>query len=220
MIVVGHQGRILELEALVADVPEVAVTAVTAVRGEGKVDPVLFAELDLRFTGVHFPLVAAPCRDDAKIGSQSLNAELETDLVVAFSCRAVADSSRAFLTGDLNKLLSDQRTGHGGAQEILVLVNGVGLYAGNDILLGELIIDIQNIQFGSSAVFCALFKVIEFLSLTAVNADTDDVKIIVFFEPRDDGSGIEAAAVGEDYFFFLFGHCEFLHFSIYIVFLS
>ena len=92
----------------------------------------------------------------------------------------------------------------------------MGLYAGNDILLGELIIDIQNIQFGSSAVFCALFKVIEFLSLTAVNADTDDVKIIVFFEPRDDGSGIEAAAVGEDYFFFLFGHCEFLHFSIFI----
>ena len=218
VIVVGHQGRILEFETFVADVPEVAVTAVTAVSGEGEVDPVLFAELDLRFTGVHCPLVAAPCGDDAKIRSQSLDAELEADLVVALSGRAVADRCSAFLAGDLYKFLGDQRTGHGGAQKVFVLIDSVGLDAGNDILLGELVIDIQDIQLGSAAVFCTLFEVIELFTLAAVDADTDDVKIVVLFEPRDDGCGIEAAAIGEDYFFFLFGHCEFLHFSIYIEF--
>ncbi len=220
MIVVGHQGRILELETLVADVPEVAVAAVAAVRGEGEIDAMLLAVFDLGFTGVHVPLIAAPCGNDLEIGSKSLDAELEADLVVALAGCAVADGRSAFFAGDLDKLLGDQRTCHGCAEKIFVLVDGVCLDAGYNVFLGELIIDIQDIELGSAAIYCTLFKMIEFFLLTAVDADADDIEVVIFFEPRNNGCGIKTAAVGEDYFFFLFGHCEFLHFYIYIVFLS
>ena len=43
------------------------------------------AVFDLRFTGVHVPLIASPGSDDLDIGGQSLDAQLETDLVVTLT---------------------------------------------------------------------------------------------------------------------------------------
>ena len=47
-----------------ADVPDITVTAVGGVSGERKVDAVCLAVLDLRFTGIHVPLVVSPWSDD------------------------------------------------------------------------------------------------------------------------------------------------------------
>jgi hypothetical protein len=93
----------------------------------------------------------------------------------------------------------------------------VRLYAGDDILLGKFVVDVQNIEFGSAAVLGSLLEMRQLFFLTAVDAYADNVEVIVLFEPGNDGCGIETAAIGEDYFFFLFGHLGFLHFSIFIL---
>ena len=72
------------------------------------------AVFDLGFTGVHVPFVASPGSDDLDIGSQSLDAQLETDLVVTLTGSTVADSYSTFFSGNLYQLLGDQRSCHGG----------------------------------------------------------------------------------------------------------
>ena len=109
----------------------------------------------------------------------------------------------AFLARDLDELLGDQGTGHRSAEQVFVLIDGVGLYTGDDEIFGELVADIEDIEFGGAAVFGPLIQMIELFFLPAVDADADDFEVIVLFEPGNDGCGIKAAAIGKDYFFFL-----------------
>ncbi len=206
VVIVGGVGGILQLQTLVADVPEVAVAAVAAVSGEGQFDAVGLAVCDLGLTGIHIPLGASPGGDDLEVGSQGLDAHLETDLVIALAGRAVADRGRALLAGDLDQLLGDQRTGHGGAEEVLVLIDSVGLDTGDDVLIGELVADIQDIELLGAAVFGALFQMIQLLLLTAVDADTDDIIAVVLLEPGNDRGRIKTAAVCQNYLFLFAFH--------------
>ena len=145
MIVVGLVCRILQLQSLMADVPQVPVAAVGLIRGEGQVNAVRLAVFNLGFTGIHGPLVVTPWGDDLQVGSQSLDAQLETDLVISLAGCAVADSDCAFLAGNLNQLLRDAGACHGSSQKIFVLVDGARLYTGNDIVVAELVRNILNI---------------------------------------------------------------------------
>ena len=113
MLVVGLVAGILQLQTFVADVPDVTVTAVGRIGGERKVNAMSLAILDLGFTGVHVPLVASPGSDDLDIGSQSFDAQLETDLVVTLTGSTMADSYSAFFSGNLYQLLGDQGSCHG-----------------------------------------------------------------------------------------------------------
>ena len=107
VIVVRLTGRILELKTLVADMPDVAVTAVAGVCGERKMNAVCLAVCDLILAGLHGPLVVSPCSDNLEIRSESLDGKLKTDLVVSFSGSAVADGGSTFFSCDLNQLLAD-----------------------------------------------------------------------------------------------------------------
>ena len=128
------------------DVPEVAVTAVALAHGERKIDAVLLAVLDLILTGLHGPDIChSPGSDDLQVRSQSLDAELEADLVISFSCRAVADRCRALLAGNLDELLCDQRAGHRGAEQVFVLIDSARVDAGHDVVVSEFIDDVFNI---------------------------------------------------------------------------
>ena len=129
-----------------ADVPQVPVAAVAVAVVEGKVDAVGFAVGDLILSGLHGPHVGhTPGSNDLQVGGQSLDAKLKTDLVVALSGGAVADGGGSFLSGNLHQLLGDGGTGHGSAQQIFVLVDGAGFYAGHDKVIAELVHDILNI---------------------------------------------------------------------------
>ena len=64
MLIVRLVGRILQLQSFMADVPQVTVTAVAAVCGEGKVNAVRLAVFDFGFTGIHGPLLISPGCDD------------------------------------------------------------------------------------------------------------------------------------------------------------
>src|SRR5699024_4577524 len=122
----------------------VAAVAVTGVKG--KIDTVRLTVCDLVLTGLHGPYVChTPGGDDLDIGSKGLDAKLETDLVVAFSGSAVADGYGVLFAGDLHQLPRDSGTGHGGSQEILVLIYGAGLHAGHDKFIAELVYNIFNV---------------------------------------------------------------------------
>ncbi len=149
MIVVRLVRGILELQALMADVPQVSVAAVAVGCVERKIDIVLLAVLDLFFTGIHGPYIGhSPGSDDLEVGCQGLDAELETDLIISLAGRAVADRGRAFLAGDFHELLRDHGSCHGSAEQIFILIDSVRLYAGNDVLITELIDHIFNIKLG------------------------------------------------------------------------
>ena len=113
MLVVGLVAGIFQLQTFVADVPDVTVTAVGRIGGERKVNTMSLAVLDFGFTGVHVPLIASPGSDDLDIGSQSLDAQLETDLVVTLTGSTVADSYSTFFSGNLYQLLGNQGSCHG-----------------------------------------------------------------------------------------------------------
>ena len=204
MVIIGLVGRIFQFQAFMADVPQVAVAAVAGIRGERKVDAVGLAVGDFGFPGIQGPLIVSPCGDNLDVGSQRLDAKLETDLVVALAGSAVADGDSAFFAGNLHQLFGDQGAGHGSAQQVFVFVNSVGLYAGNDIIVAEFIHHVQNIQLGSAAELRPLFQAVQFFFLSAVDADTDDLIIEVFLQPGDNGGSIQSAGISQNYFFFHF----------------
>ena len=75
-----------------ADVPQVTVTAVAAVCGEGKVNAVLLAVFNLILAGLHGPYIGhTPGSDDFDIRGQGLDAQFKTNLVIALAGSAVAD---------------------------------------------------------------------------------------------------------------------------------
>ena len=48
------------------------------------------------------------------------------------------------------------------------------LYAGYDVLVTELVDYVFNVELGSTTEFCALLQAVQFLCLTAVDADADN----------------------------------------------
>lgn len=62
--------------------------------------------IDFLVTGFPVPIHA---RAMIAMSDQGLDAQFETDLVVAFACRAVGDGIGAFLVGDVDQMFCDQR---------------------------------------------------------------------------------------------------------------
>ena len=160
------------------------------------------AVFDLRLAAVHGPLVITPCSDDLDVGSQGLDAELKADLVITLSCSSVANGGSALFSGYLHQTLSYTGTGHGCAQQILMLIYSTCLYAGNDVLVTEFVGDIFDIKLGSAAALCTLLQALQFFPLSAVYADTDDFVIEVLLQPGDDGSRVQTAGICQNYFSF------------------
>ncbi len=138
------------------------------------------AVFDLRFPGIHGPFVVSPGSDDLQIRSQSLDSQFKANLVVSLAGGAVADGSGAFFSGDFHQLFSDQRSGHGGAQQIFVFIDGICLNTGYDVFIAKLVDHIFDIQFGRAAGQGTLLKTVQFLCLSAVHTDTDDFIVEVF----------------------------------------
>ncbi len=141
------------------------------------------AVFDFRFTGIHGPLVISPCGDNFQIRSKGFDSQLKTDLIISLTGSAVADGGSAFFAGNFNQLLGDEGPCHGGSQQILVLIYGMCFYTGHYIFVTEFIDNVQDIKLGSAAEFSSLFQAVQFFRLPAVDADTNDLIIKVFFQP-------------------------------------
>src|SRR5690606_4342439 len=67
-----------------------------------------------------------PRRDDLDIWVQGIGRKLETNLVVTLTCCTMRNRISASLLGYVDKVLGDQRTCHGCAEQIDAFVNGIG----------------------------------------------------------------------------------------------
>ena len=99
-----------------------------------------FTEFDLIFTRLHCPYIChTPWSNDLDVRSESLDAKLETDLVISFTGSAVADGNRTFFSCDLKEFFSDNPTCHGGTEQVFILINSACLYARHDEVFTALV---------------------------------------------------------------------------------
>ena len=147
MIVIRLSRRILKLQALMADMPQISVAAVAGISGKRKIDAMGFAVVDFLLTGLHGPNVGhTPGSDDFQIWSQSLDSKLKADLIVAFSCSAVADCAGSLLAGNFYQLFGNAGAGHGSSKQIFIFIDSSRLHAGNNVVIAEIVYDIFNIK--------------------------------------------------------------------------
>ena len=145
MVIIRLICRIFKLKTLMADVPDVSVTAVAGVRGERKVDAVCLAVSDFTFTGIKLPLIASPCCDDFDVGSEGFDAKLKTNLVVTLTGCTVADCNRVFFSCNFNQLFCNHRSCHRGTEQVFVFINSMRLYTGNYVFVTEFIDYVFNV---------------------------------------------------------------------------
>src|SRR5437868_8220249 len=89
-------GGVFEFSALVAQVPEITVTAVNLHAACGYRNPMLLRVIEAVFARLQLPF--APRRDDLQAGRERLVSQFEAHLVVSFSGAPVCnrDSSLAY----------------------------------------------------------------------------------------------------------------------------
>ena len=208
LFVLGLVARILQVQALVAQVPQVFVLGVVGLPVDLQGDVVGLGVLDLLLPGLDAPL--PPGGDDGHIGGEVLDGQLKPDLVVALAGAAVADGIGSLLLGDLHQGLGDAGPGMGGTQQIL-LVDGPGLEAGHDIVGGILFRQVQHIELAGTGGDGLLLQALQFVRLAHIAGDGDDLAApVVLLQPGDDHGCVQSAGVGEDDFFnriFIHGNC-------------
>src|SRR5699024_5824694 len=105
LVVLGLVGGILQVQALVRQMPQVLVLGVVGFAADLQGDVVGLSVLNLLLAGLEIP--NAPGGDDLHVGGVGLNGQLETHLVVALAGAAVADGVGALFLGDLHNALGN-----------------------------------------------------------------------------------------------------------------
>ena len=202
MLEIWFVCRFLQLQSLMADVPQVAVAAIAGICRKWKVNAVGFTIFDFGFTRIHRPFVASPGGDNFQVGSQGFYAKFKTDLVISLAGCAVADGGCAFFAGNFHKPFCDDRARHRSTEQVFIFIYGMSLYAGEDIFVTEFVDDVFYVKFRGAAKFCSFFQAVKFFFLAAINTYTNYFIVKVFLKPRDNRCCIQAAGVSKYHFFF------------------
>ena len=176
---------------------QIAVHAVRFRSGGSHRNAVLVGIFDHLGTCMELPVRIAPCGNDLDIGFHCISGKLETDLVVSFSGRAVADCVRAFLACNFDQLLADQRARNGGSEQISAFVNRVRLHRRENEIFCELLADIINIALGSAGGDGFPVEAGQFFFLPDVRAIGNDFGVIGLFDPLHNDRRIKPAGVSD-----------------------
>ena len=202
LIVLRLVGRTLEVEALMAQVPQVLILGVVGLTVDLQGDVVSLGVVDLLVTALDVPLT--PGSDDGHIGAQGLEGQLKTHLIIALAGAAVADGVCAFLDGDVGQSLCDAGTCEAGAQQV-VLILCAELQGGEDVVFDEVLLQVEDVQLGSAGSLSLLFQTVQLSTLTHVAGDSDDFAVVVIlFQPGNDDGGIQTARVSQNNFLNIF----------------
>ncbi len=110
----------------------------------------------------------------------------------------MGDGIGSFRQRGLDHRLGDHRTGHGGTQQVGTLIDGAGLQGRVDVLFDELFPQILDYALGGAGGDGFLLDPFQIVTLlTDVGDEGDDLRIIVFLQPGDDGRGIQSARVSQ-----------------------
>ena len=193
VLVVWLVLSLLKLQALVRDVPDILVARVRLVLFHRNFKTAVFKEFNLCVAAVHVPFRVTPCCDYTQVRSESFDCKLKTNLVVALSCSTVTDCNGTFLTSVLNKDFSDKRAGCRSAQKILILVFAVCFECRPDVFFDIFLTSVYNIAGTSTSLNSTTFDKFPVIALTNIDTNSDNVIIIIFFEPRNDNRCVQTA---------------------------
>ena len=104
VVVLGLVGGALQIQTLVAQMPQVLVLGVVGLAVDLQGDVVSLGVVDLLVTALDVPLT--PGSNDGHIGAQGLEGQLKTHLIVALAGAAVADGICTLLDGDIRQCLA------------------------------------------------------------------------------------------------------------------
>ena len=121
--------------------------------------------------------------------------QLEADLVVALAGGAVGDGGRAFLQGDLDHALGDERARDGRPEEVLAFVDRVGAHHREDEVLGEFGLEVVDVDLARAGGQRLLLQALELLRLADVGRERDDFGPIILLEPLQNDRGVQAARI-------------------------
>ncbi len=209
-LLLGLVPGVFEDAALVGEVKDVAVAAVDVLLGLGYRDVVLLGVTDGVLAALDFPL--APGGDDLELGVQGHNGELEAHLVVAFAGAAVRYRLRALGLGGFDEFLGDQGPGHGGAEQVIALVDRAGLHGGEDVVLQEFLPQVLDDELARAGGDGFFIEAAQILVLAQVGREADDLAAaVVVLEPGHDHRRVQPAAVGQHPLLYLVCcHCAIL----------
>ena len=97
--------------------------------------------------------------------------------------------------------------GRGEAEEPLgdEVGGGAELQGGEDVVLDEVLLQVEDVQLGSAGSLGLLFQTVQLSTLTHVAGDSDDFAVVVIlFQPGNDDGGIQTARVSQNNFLNIF----------------
>ncbi len=199
LVPVGFLVRVLDLGPLVADVPEVAVLAVDLGFGDGHGHAVGLGVVDGALAVPQLEARVLPRGDDLQVGGQGHVGQLEADLVVALAGGPVADRVGPGLAGRLDLLGGDQRPGDARAQQVVLLVDGVGPQHREAVPLGELPPQVGDDHLVGPALVRLGLDVLELVPLAQLGGEGDQLHAgVPLLEPGQDDRRVQPAGVGQD----------------------
>ena len=202
LVVLRLQRGLLQIQALMAQMPQVLVLGVVGLTVDLQGHVVSLGVIDLLITAHDVPLT--PRGDDGHLGSQGLEGQLKTDLVVAFAGAAMADSVGMLFLGDVSQSSGDAGTCVGGAQQVIFIL-GVCFQAGPDVVLHVIFLQVQDVQLGSAGLEGLFFQAIQFSTLANVTGNGNDFAVVVvFFQPGNDDGSVQTAGVCQNDFLDVF----------------
>ena len=193
--------RVLDLAALVRDVPQVAILGVELLLRLRDRDVVLDGIVDRCL-----PIVQAvgkkprilPRRDDRERRIERHARQLEPHLVVALARCAVGDGVGARLVRHVHLRLRDQRPRDARAQQVVGLVGGVRPQHREAVVLGELPPQVADDDFVGAALLRFALDPFQLGPLPQLGCECDQLHAwIPFLQPRQDDGRIETTGVRE-----------------------
>ncbi len=209
-LLLGLVPGVFEDAALVGEVKDIAVAAVDVLFSLRDRDVVLLGIADGILAALDFPL--APGGDDLELGIQGHDGELEAHLVVALAGAAVGDRLCTLGLGGLDEFLGDQGPGHGGAEQVIALVDRTGLHGGEDVILQEFLPQVFDDELARAGGDGFFIEAAQILVLTQVGREADDLTAaVVVLEPGHDHRCVQSAAVRQHHLLYLVRcHCAIL----------
>ena len=202
LLILRLVARILQIETLMAQVPEVLVLGVVGLAVDLQGHVVRLGVSDLLLTRLDVPLT--PRGDDRHIGREVLDGQLKTHLIVALAGAAVGDGVRALLLGNLDEALGDARARMARAEQVL-LVHGASLHGRDDVIVDVFVRQVEHVELRRAGLDGLFLQTVELVGLTDVAGHGDDFAVVVvLLQPRDDDGRIQTAGVSKDDFFDIF----------------
>ena len=178
--------------------PNVLVLGVVGLAVNLQRNVVCFCVINFLVAAVQLP--ETPRSQNLHLRCESLDSQLETNLIVALAGAAMHDGVRAFLLSDLNKTASDDRTSEGGTQQVALVVCA-GLHGRDNVIINEFLGQIHDVQLGSAGLECLLFQTVQLGSLSYVAGNSDYFTAVVFLQPRNQNGSIQSAGICQNCLF-------------------